>query len=93
MNLTDFLASALFTQICGGTIAVAVLLGLLALFSPRIFERLCAGCRYWVNTPMRMKKLDDYVIDTDRLALKNIRLTGIIFIFMAAVLALASGIL
>lgn len=93
MRITELLDSELFSNTCYGVIAVAVLLGILALLSPGLFERLCMACRHWVDTPVRLKKLDDYVVDTDALALKHVRLTGLTFISIAVVLAFTSGIL
>ena len=83
MDIAGFQHGALITGLCWGTIITAVGLGLCALISPRSFERICEVGRYWIDTPLRMKKFDDYVVDTDQLAISNARLTGALFISLA----------
>ncbi len=93
MRTAELLDSELFLSICYGAIAMAITLGILALWSPSLFERLCRACRHWVDTPVRLKKIDDDIVDTDALALKHVRLTGLIFISLAIAFAFTIGIL
>lgn len=92
MSLAEFFTSEMFRYLCYGAVAVSVLLGVLALLSPTTFAGVCKSCRHWVNTPARLRKLDDYVVDTDALAVEHSRFTGFLFLLLAVVLAFCSGL-
>ena len=93
MSLAEFVQSSGYLYCCYFAIGVASVLGSLAIVSPKRFEQLCTNGRRWVDTPLRLKRLDEYLVDTDALAMKNTRLTGVIFLTMSMILAIASGIL
>ena len=64
------------------TLALATVVGSLAVISPRLFRKICEKGSYWVTTPLQISTLDKKVLDIDRYMLQHSRLAGALILTM-----------
>ena len=60
-----------------GTVTLGLIVGSLAIISPRLFGKACKTANYWVTTPMQIEAVDKKIIDTDSFVLQHIRPVGV----------------
>lgn len=78
-------------------LSASALVGLLAVVSPRVFSRVLTAGNYSVDThklfripDWKLFRISDKWVDTDRFAVRYVRVTGIVILLGAAIV---SGVL